>query len=260
MRLVELLRFGFRTSMFVVSTVFLWLGMELEMLCTRGKRIDVVNKWVPRWARFNLKVFGLQVEAHGTHLDEGELYPSEGADGIGRIFVANHSSGMDIPILFTVAETHVISRHDVADWPILGRTSRRIGTLFVDRDSRRSGAAVLREVDKTLKRGEGVAMFPEGTAHEDGRVHEFHSGAFNSARRAGAEIVPIGIAYSDDTAYYAKQPFMRHMKRIACLRGMRVAVEVGEPITYVEDGAVETKDLAREQVQALVDRAQARLA
>ena len=266
MRFAERLRLTYRMTVFVVSTFLLWLGFEFTILCLRRKRIDAVNSWVPRWARFNLKVFGVQLEAQGKYLDDGQPYPSRDpsrdpgeAGEIGRIFIANHRSGMDIPILFAVAETHVISRHDIADWPLLGRSARRIGTLFVDRESRRSGAMVLREIDKNLKQGEAIAMFPEGTAHVGDEVHEFQLGAFNAARRAGAEIVPLGIAYSDDTAYFAGQPFLKHMTRIACLKTLRVAVEVGEPMKFDEDSQVELKDLARERVQELVNRARARL-
>jgi len=271
MRLVERFRLVYRMSVFVISTLTLWAGFEFTILCLRRKRIDAINRWVPRWARFNLQVFGVQLEAHGKYLDDGLPYPSRDAGDVGkvgqagqasstgRIFVANHRSGMDIPLLFAVAETHVISRHDVADWPILGRSAKRVGTLFVDRTSRRSGALVLREVDKVLKRGEGIAMFPEGTAHVGDEVHKFQPGAFNAARRAEAAIVPFGIAYSDDTAYFAGQPFLKHMTRIACLKSLRVAVEVGEPLEYDEHSDIELKELARQRVQELVDRARARL-
>jgi 1-acyl-sn-glycerol-3-phosphate acyltransferase len=256
-------------TVFVVATFFLWLGFEFTVVCLRRKRIDAVNSWVPRWARFNLKVFGVQLQAHGKYLDDGLTYPSHEAgeagetDTIGRIFIANHRSGMDIPILFAVAETHVISRHDIATWPLLGRSARRIGTLFVDRESRRSGALVLREIDKNLKQGEAIAMFPEGTAHVGDQVHEFQQGAFNAARRAGAEIIPLGLAYSDDTAYFAGQPFLKHMTRIACLPSLRVAVEVGDPLSFDENrdesSGVELKELAREKVQELVNQARKRL-
>jgi len=259
MRLAEKFRLTYRMLVFVVSTALFWAGFEFSVLCLRRKRIDAINKWVPRWSRFNLKIFGVQVEARGTYLDEGRLYPGGKPGKIGRVFVANHRSGMDIPILFSVAETHVISRHDLASWPLLGRSARRIGTLFVDRTSRRSGAAVLREVDATLKRGEAIAMFPEGTAHVGDEVHEFQQGAFNAARRAEAEIVPLGLAYSDDTAYFAGQPFLKHMTRIACLRSLRVAVEVGEPLPFDESSTVELREIARERVQELVNRARARL-
>ena len=250
---------------FVVSTVLYWVVFELDLACWRRQKLAVINHWVPRWSRFNLKFFGVQVERRGRYLDEGRLYPASesdpagGSGEVGRIFIANHRSGLDIPILFTVAETHVISRHDLASWPLLGRTAKRIGTLFVDRKSQRSGAAVLREVDATLKRGEGVAMFPEGTAYDGDEVHEFRSGAFNAARRSGAEIIPIGIAYGNDTAYYAGLPFLKHMTRIACLNRLHVAVEVGEPLKLENGNVIDIKASARERVQDLVNRARQRL-
>lgn len=259
MRFVERFRLCYRMLIFATSTLVFWVCFELQALVSRKPRIDVINKWVPFWAHFNLRVFGVRIEARGKYLDDGRPYPGGEPGKIGRIFVANHRSGMDIPVLFTIAETRVISRHDLASWPLLGRAARRVGTLFVDRDSRRSGASVLRAVDNALKRGEGVAMFPEGTAHDSDEVHEFRQGAFNAARRADAQIIPIGVAYGDDTAYYAGQPFLRHMTRIACLRSMPVAVEVGEPLSCDDGTALEIKDLARQRVQDLVDRARARL-
>lgn len=171
----------------------------------------------------------------------------------------NHRSGLDIPILLTIAEAHVISRHDLANWPLLGRTSKRVGTLFVDRESRRSGASVLREVARVLAAGEGVAMFPEGTAYEGDEVREFHAGAFNAALRSEAELVPLGIAYGNEDAYYRKESFMSHTKRVAMLPSLEVAVEVGEPVTCGDRSPVEMKELVRKQVQALVNRARTRL-
>lgn len=259
MRLVERFRLCYRMLVFAVSTLVLWAGLELDVLLLRTKRLDAINKWVLRWATFNLRVFGVTIEARGKYLDDGRTYPSGGPDGIGRIFIANHSSGMDIPLMFTVAETHTISRHDLATWPLLGRAAKRVGTLFVDRESKRSGASVLREVDNTLKRGEAVTMFPEGTAHDGDEVHEFRTGAFNAARRASAEIIPVGLAYGNDQAYYSGLPFLPHMTRIAYLRAMRVAVEVGDPIRVDDRSAAEVKEEARQIVQQLVDAARARL-
>lgn len=259
MRLVERFRLCYRMLVFGISTLLLWAGFEFEVNCLRKKRLVAINKWVPRWAKFNLGVFGVQIEAHGKHLNEGQVCPSHDASGVGRIFIANHSSGMDIPLMFTVAETHVISRHDLETWPLLGRAAKRVGTLFVDRESRRSGASVLRKVDETLKRGEGVAMFPEGTAHDGDEVHEFRTGAFNAARRAGAQIIPIGLAYGNDQAYYSGLSFMEHMTRIAYLKSMRVAIEVGEPLDFGDGTAAEIKEKAQNVVQELVNTARARL-
>ena len=171
----------------------------------------------------------------------------------------NHRSGMDILVMLTLAEVHIISRHDLATWPFLGFLSRRVGTLFVDRSSRRSGASVLKEVAKALEAGEGVAMFPEGTAFAGDEVHEFRTGAFTSARRADAEIVPIGIAYGDDAAYYGDLSFMAHLKQVTSLPKLDIAIEIGSPITLDGRTPVEMKQIARNEVQKLVNQARAKL-
>lgn len=260
MDVIKKLRFGSRVAAFIVNTVICWIGMELAGLVRfRRPRIELINKWIPFWAKINLWIFGVKVERHGPFVDDGGLYPGRGGNAVGRVFVANHSSGLDIPIMFTVAEAHCISRHDVANWPLIGPGARRVGTLFVDRTSRRSGASVLREVDEALDRGEGVAMFPEGTTTPGDEVHEFRTGAFNAARRAGAEVVPLGIVYGDEAAYYYKSSFLDHIKKVAVLKKLRVAVEVGEPMNTAAFSNVEMKDVARQRVQELVNRARARL-
>jgi 1-acyl-sn-glycerol-3-phosphate acyltransferase len=177
-----------------------------------------------------LWVFGIRVEARGPHADQGEVFPGRDARGVGRIFIANHQSGVDIPVLLSVIAAHAISRHDLATWPLIGAGGRRIGTLFVDRESRRSGATVLRHIADALAVGEGILMFPEGTAFPGNGVHEFKPGAFNAAHRSDAEIIPIGVAYGSPDAYYFKEPFLQHMKRIGSRRRLLVAVEFGAPL------------------------------
>ena len=71
--------------------------------------------------------------------------------------------------------------------------------------------------------------------------------------------MPLGIAYGDDAAYYYKTTFMTHTKRFAVLKKLRVAVEIGAPLETADSSNVETKDVARQRVQELVQRARARL-
>ncbi len=259
-QLLDTFRLGTRTAAFIAVTLVTWTCLELQSLISRkSRRIDLVNRWVVRWARLSLWIYKVRVEAHGPHLENGGPYPAAGPDGVGRVFVANHRSGIDIPILLSVVEAHPISRHDLASWPLLGRCARRVGTLFVDRDSRRSGASVLKEVARTLAASEGVLMFPEGTSYPDDEVREFRPGAMNAARRAGAQIVPLGIAYGDEAAYYHHESFLTHILRVGKLPRLRVAVEVGQPLTTDTQDPIKTIALAREQVQTLVHQARARL-
>ncbi len=260
MKILRTLRFATRLVAFVINTVCCWTCFELSGLVWRNSpRIDRINTWVPRWAKINLWIFGVVVQRNGPHLEEGQLYPRCAENGVGRIFVANHSSGLDIPIMFVVAEAHCISRHDVADWPLIGAGAKRVGTLFVDRRNRKSGASVLKKVEKVLADGEAVAMFPEGTVSPGDEVQRFRNGAFNAARRAKAEIVPLGIAYGDDAAYYGKEKFMVHIKEVASLKRLHVAVEAGAPISQSEHSSMQVKDQAHDQVQELVNRARGRL-
>ncbi len=254
------LRMAWRITLFVAATIAVWLALEVDFLFRRRTpRIDVINKWVPRWAGALLWIFGIRVDARGPHVENGKLYPGFGANGVGRIFVMNHRSGVDIPVVFTQVAAHAISRHDLANWPLIGKGSQRIGTLFVDRASRRSGALVLRQVDDAHGRGEGVAMFPEGSAFAGDEIREFKPGAFKAAQRSGAEIVPMGIAYENPDAYYRDESFMDHMKRGASFRCLRVAVEIGEPLVIDDTSPVDLKDQARQRVVELVAKARARV-
>ncbi|MEQ8839243.1 MAG: lysophospholipid acyltransferase family protein, partial [Lacipirellulaceae bacterium] len=196
-------------------TIVLYGGMRLDRLLRRKTAaIEFVNKWVPRWAGSFLWLFGIELHREGPFFSDDQLYPGKGEAGAGRIFVANHRSSVDVPIMMHLCAGHAISRHDLANWPLFGSLGKQIGTLYVDRSSRRSGAEVLGQVDESLKKGEGVIMFPEGTSYLGDEVHAFRPGAFKAAERAEAEIVPVAIAYEDDNAHYYHEKFTTHLMRI----------------------------------------------
>lgn len=258
--MITYLRFVWRTFAVLVNTFVCWLGFEISLLLAgKWNRLKVINRWVPSWARINLRIFRVKVLAESTLLGPNKLIPGSDTHGRGRIFIANHRSGLDIPLLLSLVGARCISRHDLANWPIIGRGARRIGTLFVDRTSRRSGAAVLKEVAHAIENGEGVAMFPEGTSYRGDEVREFRTGAFNAARRAGAQLIPIGIAYSDEAAYFYHEAFLDHAKRMASLKSMSVAVEFGEPIEFAGRETPEVMSEAHRVIQELVNQARARL-
>jgi 1-acyl-sn-glycerol-3-phosphate acyltransferase len=247
-----------RSAAFVGTTLSLWGCLDVDILLRpSADREALLHKWVLRWAGALLDIFAVSVHARGRFVGDGAPYPG-GEGGVGRVFVMNHRSGMDIPIVFAKTEAHLVSRHDLAAWPLIGRGARRLGTLFVDRSSMRSGATVLKAMTRTLERGCGVAIFPEGTAFSGDEVRAFRPGAFNAALRTGAEIVPMGIAYADEAAMFGDETFGAHMQRVAGLPELQVALEVGEPIAATGNVAA-LRDATRERVQALVHGARARL-
>jgi 1-acyl-sn-glycerol-3-phosphate acyltransferase len=171
----------------------------------------------------------------------------------------NHRSMLDIFVNLAFLEANIVSRADLSKWPVIGLAARRVGTLFVDRENKRSGAAVINTMCRAVERGRAVMVYPEGTTFLGDEVHPFRPGAFLAAQRTGAEIVPVGIAYADDeTVFYGDEPFTQHFLRISSAPKLRVALEIGDPILDHADVDA-TRDLTHARVQELVHRARARL-
>ncbi|MDH3482843.1 MAG: 1-acyl-sn-glycerol-3-phosphate acyltransferase [Myxococcales bacterium] len=186
-----------------------------------------------------LDVFGAQIAT------TGELPHKSGA-----LVVANHQSALDIAVMLSVFRGVMVSRHDVADWPLLGRMAKHGATIFVDRDDGHSGAAAVRAMRRRLSEGRTVVAFPEGGTFPEDTVHDFQPGAFAAVRSLDVPVVPVGLAYSPAVPY-AQESFARHLARIAARPRTRVSVRVGEPLSPSLDprGAATA---ARARVQELV--------
>ncbi|AKT43869.1 lysophospholipid acyltransferase family protein [Chondromyces crocatus] len=258
-RLVDELRFPLRTVGFAGLT-FTHYGL-LELDCARspsGEREQLLHKWMHRYGQALVQLFGVDVRAGGEHVGAGAQYPGTDARGRGRLFVMNHRSGLDVLVTLAHFECTILSRADLARWPVIGVAARRAGVLFVDRGSRSSGAASVNAMTTALEGGRAVMVYPEGTTFAGDEVRAFRQGAFNAARRAEAEVVPVGIAYGGSDAAYMDESFVDHMKRVSRAQKTPVAIEVGEPIPPSTD-ADGLRLAAHERVQALVHRARAAL-
>lgn len=229
-------------------------------LAPEPARRDVRETWVRRWSGSLLDLFGVDVDARdeaGAALDRVAPLGPRG----GRLVVSNHRSALDIGLLLSRLGGTMVSRADLAGWPLVGAAARSVGTVFVDRSSARSGAAALRAVQGALEAGEQVVVFPEGTTFAGDAVRPFHAGAFAAAIRARVPVVPVGLAYATGSgAAFVGETFPAHLARMAASPGTRAALVVGAPLA-VRAGerprAQELADLARRSVTALVARARA---
>jgi 1-acyl-sn-glycerol-3-phosphate acyltransferase len=114
------------------------------------------------------RLIGLQVCLVGT--------PATVASTGGRpvLFVSNHSSWLDIPVLGGRLEACFVSKDDVIGWPVIGLIARLGRTVYV----RRRRASVERERDDMqarLRGGDSLILFPEGTTSDGSRVMPFRS-------------------------------------------------------------------------------------
>jgi 1-acyl-sn-glycerol-3-phosphate acyltransferase len=140
------------------------------------------------------------------------------------IYMSNHQSHLDIPILFSVfpGTLRMVAKAELFKVPIWGRAMKEAGFVRVTRAGDRAQAvAAMRECAEALGRGVNVWIAPEGTRSIDGKLAKFKKGGFILARDTGADIVPIAIDGSRDI-------LPKNTKIIQ--RGARVRVAFGKPI------------------------------
>ncbi len=204
----------------------LWTATELAIVETRMRRRAagppqeaVFEVEMRRWCRGLLRITGIHL-----HI-VGQIPTTASA----RMIVANHSTAVDIPILLSIFGGSVLSRSDVADWPLLGYAARRAQTIFVDRDSPRSGLQAIRSIREHLQRGRTVSVFPEGTTTAGDELLPFSAGAFAATRNLDIEILPVGIAYPPGTAF-TEDTFAEHIRNVCSHRRIDVYLCIGTPI------------------------------
>ncbi|MCQ9156095.1 lysophospholipid acyltransferase family protein [Acidomonas methanolica] len=97
------------------------------------------------------------------------------------IYVSNHSSWLDIPVLGTKLYSVFVAKGDIEKWPIMGLVSKIGRTIFVSRNRSTTG----RERDEMIERligGDNLILFPEGTSSDGSRVLPFMSTFFAIAK------------------------------------------------------------------------------
>lgn len=213
-----------------------------------------LTKWWAWYGRSCLGVYGVEVTRGGTFPSEG-AYPGRDARGKGRMFVMNHRSALDVLLSFGHVEATLVSRADLAKWPVVGTLARRIGVHFVDRASATSGAAVVGAMIQSLERGRGVLVYPEGTTFAGDEVRTFRAGAFHAAKRAGAEVVPLGVAWAGDELSFGDEGMGAHMSRVSALSRVRVGLVAGAPVSAAGRDVAELTREAHDEVQRLVTAA-----
>lgn len=147
------------------------------------------------------------------------------------IYVSNHQSTMDIPLLFVAipANFRFVAKHQTAWVPVLGWYMWIAGYIFVNRSNRSKAIASLEKAGRKIRGGTSIVMYAEGTRSPDGRVLPFKKGPFALALKARVPICPVTIEGSG-TVMPKNSWDLR--------RGRTVRVKIGAPVDvsrYSED-------------------------
>ncbi|HEY6933746.1 MAG TPA: lysophospholipid acyltransferase family protein [Marmoricola sp.] len=159
------------------------------------------------------------------------------------VLVANHSSHADTAALLAAlpaAAAPVVAA--AADhWFASRRRALVCRLLTGGRPVRRGGGgwADLRSLDRHLRQGRIVVVFPEGTRSRDGSLGRFHSGAFRLAEHTGVPVVPVALTGTAQVLPRDGSPRQR-----ACCR-----VAFGDPL---DPGTIAAPEIARVRVLGLL--------
>lgn len=94
------------------------------------------------------------------------------------VFISNHISYLDIPVLGSHIRASFIAKQDVAQWPLFGFLSKMQRTFYVSRN-RVSVAQETAAIKSIFQGGTNLILFPEGTSSSGESVLPFHSSFFS---------------------------------------------------------------------------------
>ncbi len=130
----------------------------------------------------------------------------EGTENISKesgIFIFNHSSHFDIPIILAVLEWKTArfgSKAELFDIPIFGQGMKALGVLKIHRSHRDKVIKLYKKSLKNLSKGFSYVLAPEGTRQEAvelGKFAKFKSGPFVMAIVGQCPLFPIVISGAD---------------------------------------------------------------
>ena len=217
------------TSLFFVAFLLL-RGMDRIVSWVRGSPSpDFAHSAVAGWAGAALALLGLRVRVSGAPLS-----------GPGAL-VANHSSWIDIVVLQRTSRAFMVSKAEVAGWPVIGAIGKAIGTEFIERrsiEAKRQNEAL----KARLLRGDRLCLFPEATSTDGRRVLVFNSSLFavfmEPDLRGVLMIQPVSLRYRPRAglpetlyAWWGEMEFGAHLSHVlAVSTGGTVDVVFHDPL------------------------------
>ena len=141
---------------------------------------------VQAWSQQLLACAGISLRVQGTPPVRGPV-----------MLVANHISWLDITVMHAALHCRFVSKADVKHWPVIGTLATACGTLYVERESRRDAMRVVHHMAESLRAGDILAVFPEGTTGDGVSLLPFHANLLQSAISTDSPLQPVALSFAD---------------------------------------------------------------
>lgn len=180
------------------------------------------------WSQGLLARLAVKLEVKGAPFSPGPV-----------LLMANHISWLDIAIVHAVHYCRFVAKSDLKHWPVIGTLTVGVGTLFIERENRRDAMRVVHTMAESLRAGDVVAVFPEGTTSDGTGLLPFHANLTQAAISAQVPIQPMALQFVDAAtgqpstapAYVGDDSLWQSLWRTLAAPPLAVIVTVGTPQT-----------------------------
>ena len=245
-----------------------FFGMTLPLMPVQAALVRLGSRGarqLPNWYHRRVcSLFGIRL-----HI-EGEVQ-----HGRPVLFIANHTSWLDIPVLSAVAPLSFVAKKEVGSWPGVSALARLQRTVFVDRERRVAVGETAGEIIERLRAGDNIVLFAEGTSSDGNRVLPFRTSLFAAAKppaKVATDVpdaivqtisvvydrlhgIKLGRADRPLTGWYGDMELPPHAWELLKAGPLDVRIIVGDPVPL--DSFADRKALARhseDEVRANVIR------
>lgn len=213
--------------------IYTWITAPARYINSRArdpegiKESQVKNyQMTQKLCRGILKIVGAKLDIQGQE----KLLISRGPS----VYMGTHKSYLDIVIMIALIDDPLIfiGKAEVDKLPFIRTWFHAIGGIAMEREDIRQSFKVILEAIGQLKKGNSVAIFPEGTRTIGRDMGEFKAGSFKLATKANVPIIPI-----------AMQDTFKLLEEKRRVKAATVYVKIGE--------AIDVPSLTKEQKQTI---------
>ena len=174
------------------------------------------------------------------------------------LIVSNHISWLDIFVINSLQPCRFVAKADIRSWPALGWLCEKSGTIFIARGKQREVRRVYEGLVTSIRAGERIAFFPEGTTAAQGTLLPFHPNLFEAAIEAGVPVQPYALRYLDEQGnLHAAADFIGDMTFVdSMLLIMKTRKLTAQLILLptIETTGAHRRDLSLQARQAIADK------
>jgi 1-acyl-sn-glycerol-3-phosphate acyltransferase len=194
------------------------------------------QKCIRRWSISLVHICGLNIRIRNP---DGSVHSAEGLQPPALI-VSNHVSWLDIFVINALEPCRFVAKSDIRNWPLIGWLCAATGTIFIARGKPRDVRKVYHDLVASIREGDRIAFFPEGTTAAQGSLLPFHSNLFEAAIDAGVPVQPYAMRYLDAAGeLHSAADFIGEMTIVESILAILKARDITAELTVL---AVATHD------------------